>query len=143
MVLGAFYEGGIGVKKDDVEAAKWTRKAAEQGQVDAQFILGLVYAEGHGVPQDYAEAAKWLRKAADQGNLRAQGHLGDLYQKGLGVPQNFEEAYFWYVLAATSGDKTAVDARDQTGAQLSQQQVTEVQKRASDWKPTPTAASAQ
>ena len=33
------YENGEGVKQDDREAAKWYRKAAEQGNADAQKAL--------------------------------------------------------------------------------------------------------
>ena len=40
----------------------WFRKAAEQGNRDAQYGLELMYEEGQGVPQDYAQAALWYRK---------------------------------------------------------------------------------
>ena len=62
------YANGKGVPQDYAEAAKWYRKAAEQGYADAQNNLGMMYVNGQGVPQDYAEAAKWTRKAADQGD---------------------------------------------------------------------------
>ena len=42
----------------------WYRRAAEQGDVDAQVSLGMVYADGIGVPQDYVEAHKWFNLAA-------------------------------------------------------------------------------
>ena len=51
---------------------KWLRKAAEQGNADAQSILGIMFSYGQGVPQNYAEAMKWFRKSADQGNADAQ-----------------------------------------------------------------------
>ena len=51
---------------------KWYRKAAEQGNRDAQFYLGIMYYLGHGVPPDYNEAVKWYRKAAEQGCGGAQ-----------------------------------------------------------------------
>jgi TPR repeat protein len=35
------YLNGKGVPKDDAEAVKWFRKAAEQGYADAQYDLGL------------------------------------------------------------------------------------------------------
>ena len=35
-VLGIFYGRGNGVSKDEIEAEKWLRKAAEQGFADAQ-----------------------------------------------------------------------------------------------------------
>ena len=62
--------------QDDAEAAKWSRKAAEQGDSMAQFNLGLMYDNGRGVPQDNTEAAKWYRKAAEQGYANAQFNLG-------------------------------------------------------------------
>ena len=46
---------------DYVEAAKWYRKAAEQGHVLAQTLLGKMYQQGVGVTQDYAESVKWFR----------------------------------------------------------------------------------
>ena len=54
-VVGAAYNE----KGNYVEAAFLFRKAAEQGDGDAQFNLGLMYAKGKGVPQDYVEAYKW------------------------------------------------------------------------------------
>lgn len=60
-------EDGKGIPKDEVEALKWYRKAAEQGYAPAQNILGVTYTTGHGVPNDDVEAVKWYRKAAEQG----------------------------------------------------------------------------
>ena len=62
------------------------RRAADQGNADAQFNLGVMYAEGRGVPRDDAEAARWYRCAADQGEAAAQFNLGLMYAKGEGVP---------------------------------------------------------
>jgi TPR repeat protein len=45
--------------KDAIEAVKWYRKAAEQGDAPAQFNLGNSYANGEGVAKDAVEAAKW------------------------------------------------------------------------------------
>ena len=71
--------------QDYVEAAKWYRKAADQGYAPAQFNLGVMYDNGEGVAQDYTEAAKWYRKAADQGDYRAQFNLGLKCDHGQGV----------------------------------------------------------
>ena len=67
-----------GVKMDYTEAAKWYRKAAEQGDADAQNNLGLCYERGQGVPEDYEEAVKWYRKAAAQGHAGAKKVLKEL-----------------------------------------------------------------
>ena len=64
--LGMCYYEGKGVSKDEVEAVRWWRKAAEQGEAIAQCSLGVCYAKGKGVSQDYNEAVKWYRKGAEQ-----------------------------------------------------------------------------
>lgn len=58
--------------KDNVEAASWWRKAAEQGHAEAQLPLAGPYSVGLGVPEDHAVAIEWVRKAADQGLAEAQ-----------------------------------------------------------------------
>ena len=65
-------------KKDYTEAVKWWRKAAEQGNADAQYSLGVCYFFGHGVTKDEAEAVKWLRKAAGLGHREAGEMLKNL-----------------------------------------------------------------
>ena len=57
------------VPQSDVEAARWYRKAADQGGAGAQHNLGLMFAQGRGVAQSHVEAARWYRKAADQGHV--------------------------------------------------------------------------
>ena|GEM_PF-3572907 len=89
------------------QAAFWYRKAADQGDADAQDALGVLYDDGRGVPQDYAEAAFWYRKAADQGDADAQDALGVLYDDGRGVPQDYAEAALWYRKAAEQGNSSA------------------------------------
>lgn len=61
-----------------IEAAAWFRRAAEQGDMNAQRSLGYMYAKGEGVPQNDAEALIWLRKAAEQGDLYSQRALDDM-----------------------------------------------------------------
>ena len=56
---------GKGVNQDHKEAAKWYRKAAEQGDANAQELVGLMYDQGKGVNQDYKEAVEWYPKAAE------------------------------------------------------------------------------
>ena len=58
------------------------RKAAEQGNADAQYDFGVLYFYGEEIPKDYAEAVKWFRKAAEQGHDFAQMSLGDMYADG-------------------------------------------------------------
>ena len=69
---------GQGAAKDDAEAAKWHRRAAEQGHAGAQAALGLIYEKGQGVSQDLVAAMRWYGKAAKQGNPIAIGRLAKL-----------------------------------------------------------------
>ena len=61
--LYSLYIFGDGIPKNDAEALKWLRKAAEHDEPSAQFLLGLNYRWGNGVPKDVAEGLAWTRKA--------------------------------------------------------------------------------
>lgn len=92
--IGEMYSFGNGVTEDDVEAEKWYRKAAEQGNSVAQFLLGMMYDDG--APENNAEAAKWYRKAAKQGNEIAELFLYEMYARGEVKPESDEEAERWW-----------------------------------------------
>ena len=68
-------EGFDGVPKDMEEAAKWFRKAAENGDAESQFYLGLLFEHGDGVPQDLEEAARYYSLSGDQGYTEGQRGL--------------------------------------------------------------------
>ena len=110
--LGVTYRDGQLLDKDDTEAAKWIRMAAEQGHASAQSDLGVMYMGGAGVTQDYAEALKWTRMAADQGIAPAQCNLGVIYAGGYGVAQDDDEAAKWFELAADQGHAYAQERLD-------------------------------
>ena len=78
------------------------RKAAEQGDAEAQNKLGFMYHTGRGVAEDAAEAVKWYRKAAEQGHALAQATLGASYSVGRSVPKDDVAAYAWLSQAAGS-----------------------------------------
>jgi hypothetical protein len=42
---------GRGVAQSDAKAARWFRKAADQGNAGAQYNLGAIFAQGRGVAQ--------------------------------------------------------------------------------------------
>lgn len=119
--LGEAYRNGRGGPKDLVQAVKWYRKAADQGNALAQVSLGLIYTQGGWqvvktnsgesveavIPQDNNEAVKWYRKAADQGNASGQWALGDCYQNGEGVSKDINQAIALYQKAADQGEPNA------------------------------------
>ena len=93
--LARMYSTGHGVPRDDVEAAKWLCRAADQGRVVAQTVLAAMYIAGRGVVKSDTEAVTWERKAADQGYAAAQSMLGSTYEEGKGAPQSDAEAARW------------------------------------------------
>ena len=129
-----------GAETPSAEAVKWYRKAAEQGNADAQYNLGVMYDHGRGVPQDDAEAVGWYRKAAEQGYAKAQFNLGNMYITGLGVPLDYAQAHMWYNLAASrhppgEDRDRAVKNRDFVAKRMTPAQISEAQKLAREWKP--------
>jgi len=116
--------------KDNKQAAKWFEKAAEQGQIEAQYHYGYALLKGLGVIQDYKMAFFWLEKAARNGYADAQFALGEMYQLGVSVNSNNERAYLWFNLAAAQGVKGAANSRDLLVKQLSKVQITSLQDEA-------------
>ena len=71
------YMFGDGVKQDEAEAARWFRKAAEQGSAGGQNNLAAMYMTGSGVKRDYVQAYMWSELASAspqvaQANIAAQ-----------------------------------------------------------------------
>jgi len=82
------------------EAVNPDRKAAEEGDAEAQYNLGEMYRKER---WDYSEAIKWYRKAAEQGHISSGYHLGVMYYNGEGTPKDVDEAIKWYRMAAKQG----------------------------------------
>jgi len=105
--LGSLITTVEALSRTTVEAVKWYRKAADQGNDVAQRLLGYQYGAGLGVPQSFVEAAKWYRRAAEQQNEAAQLLLGLMYDEGEGMPQDHAEAAKWYRKSADQGKARA------------------------------------
>ncbi len=102
-----YYYGRNGCPQNYAEAVKLFRKAAEQGDADAQYNLGLCYDNGWGVVENKPEAVRWYREAAEQGISNAQYNLGWCYSHGEGVVEDKTEAVKWYRKAAEQGHANA------------------------------------
>jgi len=92
-------------RKDYVDAVRWYRAAADQGNAAGQASLGVFYVAGlGGLAQDDREAGRLFRLAADQGNATGQAYLGGLYATGRGgLAQDDREAARLFRLAADQG----------------------------------------
>jgi hypothetical protein len=100
-------DNGQGVNEYKKQAFHWYKKAAEQGDSDAQFRVGVMYDNGQGVTEDKKQAFHWYKKAAEQGNVSAQFNLGSMYQNGEGVDEHKEAAEYWYREAYNAGHSRA------------------------------------
>jgi TPR repeat protein len=127
--------GMVNVTKDAVEAVKWFRKAAEQGDAEAQNKLGCCYEDGRGVTKDLTEAVKWYRKAAEQGNAFGQNNLGFCYNAGRVVSRNFVEAHKWHSLASAQGVAQSKVQLFWLERFMTGEQIVEAQRLASRFKP--------
>jgi TPR repeat protein len=98
--LGIIYLTGDGAPRDDAEAAKWLRKAADQDNPMAERYLAEMYFKGRGVPADNEQAARLLQMAADQGEGQSEYNPAVLYTQGQGVARNAKQAALWMRRAA-------------------------------------------
>ena len=69
--LGFIYSIG----NNDTQSAYWYKKAAEQGNAEAQYEVGQMYYYGKGVAKDRIQADYWYKKASEQGHADAQFKL--------------------------------------------------------------------
>lgn len=89
---------------DPAKSAYWCRRAAEQGDPDAQISMARHYRNGDNDAQDYNEAIRWYQKAAAQNSTSAMLDLGLLYGYRLNAPAlGFE----WCRRAAELGNREA------------------------------------
>jgi uncharacterized protein len=108
-ILGYILEKAVGGEvKNELEAVRCYKLAAEQGNCDAQFRLGVCYGRETGiVTKDLVTAARYFKLAADQGAKKAHYIVGACYGSGIGVTKNWEEAVKYYQLAADQGHAKA------------------------------------
>jgi hypothetical protein len=128
------YSNATGVEQNFEEAAKWYQRAAERGNMSAQFALGDMYIAGSGVERDYATAGRLYLAAARQGHPEAQYNIGEMYAAGYGVEQNDIKAYMWSELSTrlspVARQGRSERNRDAVGERLSKDQIDIARARA-------------
>jgi len=98
--LGLNFIYGTNGPKDSSRAAKWFKKASDQGFIPARRELGILLAAGDGVEPDMETAIKYLSDAADELDPSALYHLGLMYEIGIGVPKDMQKAVRMLAYAA-------------------------------------------
>ena len=136
---GMEFENGEGVDQDYTQAAEWYARAAEQNHSLAQYSLANLYVRGLGIKRDEAKASAWLSRAAKLGNAAAQYKLGVQQHVACragrinGTPERRIEAFKWVRLAAAQGYRDAQGACEFVALGMSQEEVAEGERRASDF----------
>ena len=106
-----------------VEAVRWYRMAAEQGDATALYNLGVMYTNGEGVLADAAEAVRWYRMAAREGHVTAQYNLGVSYARGIGVLADLVLAHMWYNIAGANGHELARELRESLESMITREDI--------------------
>jgi TPR repeat protein len=95
-LYGAHNNGNWGLPKDDAEAIRWVRTAAERGDIRAMNALASEHQRGSRVPRDEVAAMSWWRRAADAGDGKAMTKVAFGYLNGTGgLPRNEAEGVRW------------------------------------------------
>jgi TPR repeat protein len=104
--IAEMYEKGEALPKNDAQAVRWLRKAAN---IDSPGKLRLALRELTGPEgvRNYAEALD-LCKAAAKDFAPALPCVGYIYRRGLGVTKDPAEALKWYQKGADSGNQVAI-----------------------------------
>ena len=140
--LGSRFNYGRNAPKNNTEALSWLRRAAKNGQRDAQRLLAVKLYNGYDVAVDHDEALLWAQRLAESGDAPGQLMLGNMYANGEGSPRDLVRAYMWYDIASTMAQQDAADPalqqaavalRDKTGALLMPEEEVIAQEFASNW----------
>jgi len=82
---------------DKEKSFKWCKRAADQGDPDAQLWLGEKYLKGSGTKKDIKKAIKLFKELASKDEESAYRKLARIYHSGdKGVPVNYSEAAKWF-----------------------------------------------
>ena len=99
----------FGPGRDYEEAFQWSKKAADQGDLDAMYYLALCYEHGRGTDKDSAGAAAIYQKAAELGHAPSQWNLAVCYLNGEGRERDEIQGYMWAYQAADQGNELAIN----------------------------------
>ncbi len=103
--MADMYRFGLYKDKDTIKAFDLYTTAANNKDLESQYLLGNFYLNGIMVQKrDEVKAIGWYTKAAERGHLNAQNELGSIYYN----KKNYAEAKKWYRKAADNGNNFAM-----------------------------------
>lgn len=85
------------------EAMPALRKAADSGNIEAQYLLAQIFLDPQGPQPNEAEGIRLLQRSAQGGLAAAQNDLGLCYQNEVGVMRDLNAAQRWLEAAFQQG----------------------------------------
>jgi hypothetical protein len=73
------------VNRDDDEAYRWYRVAADHKHAVAAFEVASRHYDGRGIKRSLSDARYWFDRAASYGSVDAAWRLGQMYMAGIGT----------------------------------------------------------
>ncbi len=98
--------------ESNVDAARYYRLAAEQGNADGEFGMGKLHAAGEGMARDPAAARGWFERAAGRGHAQAINVMAQAFLAGeLGLKRDpsDEKGLSWVHKAADQGHLVSLE----------------------------------
>ncbi|MFP5077223.1 tetratricopeptide repeat protein [Rhizobium sp. YIM 134829] len=102
-LVAEIFSQGLGVARNDKDAAFWYGQAANAGDPAAMFKYAVLLMEGRQVPRDKARSEELMHKAADLGNASAQFNYAQLLTIDKPGPAGLKAALPYYEGAAVQG----------------------------------------
>lgn len=124
-------EGGDFDQADEPanDTVQKTQRAAESGNVEAQYVLALMYRHGKNLEPDTEKMLHWLTEAAQQAHPKAQYMLATLYYQGKEIAADWVAAYVWFSKAAQAGLEQAEKACAALRTKLTDEQLQEAKQK--------------
>ena len=101
-LVGEIYSRGLGVPRNEKEAARWYQAAAKSGDAEGQFRYALLLLDGTAIPKDQAQARDLMKAAADAGIPLAEYNYGQMLIQASPVA-GFDEARGYFEKSARAG----------------------------------------
>ena len=113
-MVGDCYNRGFHTEKNEQEAHKYYKMAADKGHVQANLMVAIDLLNGIGTAKDKKLGTKYLQVAADGGAAYAQYLLASLYKIGaIGFLGREQKAMKYFEMASKQGDaKSQVELAD-------------------------------
>ena len=105
--LANCYLYGIGTEKNQVEATRLHRSAAEKKHPFAMYMYGSALRLGIGIQKDVAAGVAMIRAAAETGLPEAEYEMYELLTVGVDIKADHAAARKWQLIAAEHGYHSA------------------------------------